>query len=63
LIIAVVLAVVIRPVLVGVVLLPVRLSRGERVFVLWSGLKGAVPIDGGQDPVAVFGRTLSRGHP
>jgi cell volume regulation protein A len=44
LIIAVVLAIVIRPVLVGVVLLPVRLSRGERVFVLWSGLKGAVPI-------------------
>jgi cell volume regulation protein A len=42
--IAVVLAFVIRPILVGVVLLPVRLSRGERVFVLWSGLKGAVPI-------------------
>ena len=33
-----------RPVFVGVVLMPVRLARGERVFVLWSGLKGAVPI-------------------
>jgi cell volume regulation protein A len=33
-----------RPVFVGLVLLPVRLTRGERIFVLWSGLKGAVPI-------------------
>lgn len=38
------LTVVIRPVLVGLLLLPVRLGRGERAFVLWSGLKGAVPI-------------------
>jgi potassium/hydrogen antiporter len=44
LVLAVVLALVIRPLLVGLVLLPIRLSRGERVFVLWSGLKGAVPI-------------------
>jgi potassium/hydrogen antiporter len=41
---AAVLAFVIRPVLVGLVLLPVRLRRGERAFVLWSGLKGVVPI-------------------
>jgi len=38
------LTVVIRPVLVGLLLLPVRLRRGERLFVMWSGLKGAVPI-------------------
>jgi cell volume regulation protein A len=29
---------------VGAVLLPVRLTRGERSFVLFAGLKGAVPI-------------------
>ena len=34
----------IRPALVGVLLWPVRLRRGERLFVLWAGLKGAVPI-------------------
>jgi cell volume regulation protein A len=34
----------VRPVLVGLLLLPMRLRRGERAFVLWSGLKGAVPI-------------------
>ena len=34
----------IRPLVVGVLLLPVRLDRGERLFVMWSGLKGAVPI-------------------
>jgi cell volume regulation protein A len=44
LLIAVVLTLLIRPVLVGLVLLPVRLRLGERVFVLWAGLKGAVPI-------------------
>jgi cell volume regulation protein A len=41
---AVVLAFLVRPLLVGLLLLPVRLTVGERVFVLWSGLKGAVPI-------------------
>jgi cell volume regulation protein A len=41
---AVLLALVVRPVLVGLLLLPVRLTRGERVFVLWAGLKGAVPV-------------------
>lgn len=44
LILAVLLAFVIRPVLGGLVSLPVRLSRAERVFFLWTGLKGAVPI-------------------
>jgi potassium/hydrogen antiporter len=42
--IAAVLIMLIRPVLVGLVLVPVRLRRGERLFVLWSGLKGVVPI-------------------
>jgi len=39
-----VLTFLVRPLLVGLVLLPVRLRRGERAFVLWSGLKGVVPI-------------------
>jgi len=34
----------VRPLLVGLVMWPVRLARGERLFVLLSGLKGAVPI-------------------
>ena len=41
---AALLAFAIRPVVVGGLLLPVRLDRGERLFVMWSGLKGAVPI-------------------
>jgi cell volume regulation protein A len=41
---AALLAFVIRPVLGGLVTLPVRLTRQERVFFLWTGLKGAVPI-------------------
>jgi cell volume regulation protein A len=44
LVLGVVLAVVVRPVFVGLCLLPVRLSWGERAFVLFAGLKGAVPI-------------------
>jgi cell volume regulation protein A len=44
LILAVVLAFVARPLAVGPLLLPARLTKGERVFVMWSGLKGAVPI-------------------
>jgi potassium/hydrogen antiporter len=39
-----VLAFVIRPVLVGVCLIPARLAGNERNFVLFAGLKGAVPI-------------------
>lgn len=38
------LALIIRPLLVGLCLLPAGLSRNERGFVLFAGLKGAVPI-------------------
>jgi potassium/hydrogen antiporter len=38
------LAVLIRPVCVGMCLLPARLDMRENVFVLFAGLKGAVPI-------------------
>ena len=38
------LAVIIRPVLVGLCLIPARLKNNERTFVLFAGLKGAVPI-------------------
>jgi cell volume regulation protein A len=38
------LALVIRPVLVGLCLIPARLDRNENAFVLFAGLKGAVPI-------------------
>ncbi len=41
---AALLAFLVRPVLVGLLLQVVQLRRTERVFVLWSGLKGAVPI-------------------
>jgi len=41
---AALLMLVVRPLLVGLVLLPIRLERGERWFVLLAGLKGAVPI-------------------
>jgi cell volume regulation protein A len=34
----------VRPLLVGVLLVPVRLRMPERLFILWAGLKGAVPI-------------------
>jgi cell volume regulation protein A len=39
-----VLALVVRPAVVGLCLLPVALQRNERVFVLLAGLKGAVPV-------------------
>jgi cell volume regulation protein A len=42
--IALCLAFVARPLATAPLLLPARLRRGERVFVVWSGLKGAVPI-------------------
>jgi cell volume regulation protein A len=44
LVLAAFLALVARPVVVGALLMPVRLRAGERTFVIWAGLKGAVPI-------------------
>lgn len=38
------LAFIIRPLLVGLCLIPARLKSSERSFVLFAGLKGAVPI-------------------
>ena len=44
LLLAIILAFVARPLALAPLLLPLRLRMGERVFVAWSGLKGAVPI-------------------
>ncbi|HKX14601.1 MAG TPA: cation:proton antiporter [Propionibacteriaceae bacterium] len=44
LILGLALAIVIRPLVVGLCLLRTRLERGERAFVLFAGLRGAVPI-------------------
>jgi cell volume regulation protein A len=44
LLLAVLLGFMIRPLVVGPLLAAVRLSWGERGFIVWSGLKGAVPI-------------------
>jgi potassium/hydrogen antiporter len=41
---AAVLALLVRPVAAGALLLPTHLRAGERLFVMWGGLKGAVPI-------------------
>jgi cell volume regulation protein A len=43
-VLAVVVALVARPLVVWTLLLPTRLRVGERLFVAWGGLKGAVPI-------------------
>jgi len=37
-------ALIARPLAVGALLGPARLRAGERLFVIWGGLKGAVPI-------------------
>jgi potassium/hydrogen antiporter len=44
LLIALILAFLARPLGIAPFLPPLRLRHGERVFVMWSGLKGAVPI-------------------
>ncbi|MFN8223962.1 MAG: cation:proton antiporter [Gaiellales bacterium] len=44
LVLAALLTLVIRPLVVAPLLAPVRLAWGERWFIVWSGLKGAVPI-------------------
>jgi cell volume regulation protein A len=44
LLLALLLAFVARPLVVGPLLWPARLRLGERLFVVWGGLKGAVPI-------------------
>jgi cell volume regulation protein A len=41
---ALLLAFVARPLAILPLLLPVRLTWGERIFIAWGGLKGAVPI-------------------
>jgi cell volume regulation protein A len=58
-----ILILLIRPVLVGLLTAGIRLTVGERAFVLWAGLKGAVPIllgtfilgAGGADARRVYG--------
>jgi cell volume regulation protein A len=44
LLLALLLAFVARPVAIAPLLAPLRLRMGERLFVAWGGLKGAVPI-------------------
>jgi potassium/hydrogen antiporter len=44
LLLAILLAFVVRPLAVAPLLAPVRLRWGERFFIMWGGLKGAVPI-------------------
>ena len=44
LLLAIVLAFVARPLALAPLLAPIRLRIGEKVFIAWGGLKGAVPI-------------------
>ena len=41
---ALILTFLVRPLVAGALLVPAHLRRGERLFVMWGGLKGAVPI-------------------
>jgi cell volume regulation protein A len=41
---ALILAFIARPIAILPLLLPARLTWGERIFIAWGGLKGAVPI-------------------
>jgi cell volume regulation protein A len=43
-VLALILAFVARPIAILPLLVPARLTRGERTFIAWAGLKGAVPI-------------------
>jgi cell volume regulation protein A len=43
-VLALLLALVVRPLVVALILARAQLASGERAFIAWSGLKGAVPI-------------------
>jgi cell volume regulation protein A len=57
---AALLILVVRPLFVGLLIAPIRLRFGERAFVLWAGLKGAVPILLGTYVVAEGARGADR---
>ncbi len=43
-VLALIVALAARPLVVGALLVPAKLRRNEKLFVMWAGLKGAVPI-------------------